>query len=96
MQKVVLDVAFDFTMRLPELEIPLDTDFDCPEDFQVRLLRLLGNILEGQTGPHIDEGVDRLRDVRRDSLGERRKFAERTLEVINQHVSHSHGPLSVA
>jgi Family of unknown function (DUF6535) len=95
-QKVVLDVAFDLTMRLPELVIPLDTDFDCPEDFKVCLLGLVGNMLEGQTGPHIDEAVDRLRDVRRDSSGERRKFAERALEVINPHVSHSHGPVSVA
>jgi hypothetical protein len=83
-QKVILNVAFDLTMRLPELDIPLDADFDCPEDFQVCLLRLLGNMLEGQTGPHIDEAVDRLRDVLRYSLGERLRFAKRVLEVISQ------------
>jgi Family of unknown function (DUF6535) len=94
-QKVILDVAFDLTMRLPELEIPLDIDFDCPEDFKVCLLRLLGNILEGQTGPHIDEAAGRLRDVRRHSLGQRRKFAERVLVVIDPHCSYSHGPVSV-
>ncbi|KAH9969424.1 hypothetical protein BGW80DRAFT_1208832 [Lactifluus volemus] len=95
-QKVILNVAFDLTMRLPELGIPLDADFDCPEDFKVCLLKLLGNILEGQTGPHIDEAVGRLRDVRRDSLGQRRMFAERVLEVINPHFSYSHWPVSVA
>jgi hypothetical protein len=81
-------------MLLPELEIPLDTDFDCPEDFKDCLLRLLGNMLEGQTGPHIDGAVVRLRYVLRDSLGERRKFAERALDVINPHW-HVSGPVSV-
>ncbi|KAH9969430.1 hypothetical protein BGW80DRAFT_1334871 [Lactifluus volemus] len=94
-QKVILNVAFDLTMRLPELEFPLDTDFDCPEDFKACLLKLLSNILKRQTGPHIDEAAHRLRDVWRDSLGQRRKFAERVLVVIDPHFSYSHGPVSV-
>ena len=91
-QQVILDVVFDLTMRLPELPIPLDSDFACPKDFTDGLLELLCSMLDGQTGPHIDEAVERLGDVCRNALGERKEFAERALEVISQ----SRVPLSAA
>ena len=48
------------------------------------LLVLLGNMLEGEKGSHIDKAVRELRAARRWLHGERQKFLDKVLEVITR------------
>ena len=48
------------------------------------LLVLLGNMLEGEKGSHIDKAVRELRAARLWLHGERQKFLDKVLEVITR------------
>ena len=71
-----------------EIEPPPIPSFPFPSPIACELLVLLRNMIEGQTGPHIDSAMERLRTVR-DQLPDRLRdkhgdFLEAVLEVISR------------
>jgi hypothetical protein len=77
-QKVILDLIFDLiTCDSPNFRSPSTPISLSKKEFKDNLLELLSKLFEGQTGQHIDNAVEKLRNVRRE-------FAERALEVIPQ------------
>jgi hypothetical protein len=95
-QKIVLDVVYDLAIQLPMLDPPSDSDFSCPSQLTDMLLVLLGNILEGQTGSHIDDAVQRLQTLHTPFMfpGTRRKFLEKAFEVISRTQAPANLPTS--
>jgi hypothetical protein len=64
--------------------------FNCPDYITDELWKLLGDMLEGQTGPHIDSAVRQLTDYER---GDGVKYGAKASAVISQlRASCSQGP----
>jgi hypothetical protein len=76
-QRVLLDIAASHGGII--------SGFDFPARITDELLVLLGNILEGQTGPHIDNAIQQLRYIHRfDYRTGHREWWRKVLEVIIQ------------
>jgi hypothetical protein len=90
-QKVILNVVRNLIMRLPEIDIVLDSDFACPSPFTDALLALLRKIFEGKAGPHIDNIATALGTVHDVHGGPRGQFVEKVLEVIDPVILNNAG-----
>ena len=83
-QKLILYVVCYMVMQYSQGGVPPDARFTLPSPIADELLVLLANILEGQTGSHIDSTVERLTTYSHLISFEGQNFLGRVLEVISR------------
>ena len=79
-QQVLLNLVCDLAAQ----DRGIFSGYAYPSYITNELLVLLGNMLEGEQGPHIDKAIRELRAARLWLHGERQSFLDKVLEVITR------------